>query len=591
MIYTIVPALPLLLILSLRSFTRSHLLPQEQQIREKNDDKLCRNTDMIWSVEGVNGSCHCGTDLNGIVACDEDTKELYVLDCYCMTRHRTEQGKMDTVVGSCIFNCGNMSYRGADMLYHAAPSECRDFNRQGTLCGRCFDGYALPAYSYNMKCMKCDSKFQKWWLYVIYAFLPLTVFNVIVLLFRISVVAPELYLFVSIAQIFASPLMLRVMLNYPHGYGLPVSVVYFYVTVFGVWNLDFFRVDVLPPVCFDIIPLHTLALDYFVALYPMLLMGVAYIIVELYSCGYRPLLYLWRPFHRFFARFRRTWGIQTSIMDAFVTFFVLSSTKLFTVSFAFLVGSRLFTADGQDSMYLYYDPSIKYFSTVHLPYILVAISVLFLVFIFPLSLLLCYQFRTCRKCLIKCRLNGTVLDTYVHSFQQYYKDGSNGTWDCRCFSSSFFILRIVASITYAVSVSEITCVLLIFVFITASIIFLIVRPFKEKYDLFNTLTPNGLLLLALFFVTLVRESLANTLQMYYVDNTLSSFLLTLFPLFYIIGLVVYRLYKRWCSAHFNKAFGTVAVNSLPHRILHSDQYRDSFGFIPASPSLPHMDTQ
>ena len=195
----------------------------------------------------------------------------------------------------------------------------------------------------------------------------------------------------------------------------------------------------LPAVCIDINPLHTLALDYLVAIYPMMVMGVAYIIVELYGLGFRPVLFLWRPFHRFLARFRRQWGIETSIMDAFVTFFILSTTKLFSVSFVFLASMKLFISDGE---HLYYDPSIKYFSKEHLPYALLAIVVLTVFILFPLSLLLCYQFTVFHKCLRKCQLRGPTLDMYVHSFQQYYKDGSNGTRDCRWFAGFFLIVQL-----------------------------------------------------------------------------------------------------------------------------------------------------
>ena len=143
--------------------------------------------------------------------------------------------------------------------------------------------------------------------------------------------------------------------------------------------------------CINVIPLHILVLDYLVAVYPMLLMAVAYTVVQLHDSGFRPLLYIWKPFHRYFVRFRRQWGIQTTIMDAFVTFFFLSTTKLFSVSFDLLISTRLYTRDGKVySWQLYYDPSIKYFGTQHLPYALLAIGILTVFIIFPTSLLICY---------------------------------------------------------------------------------------------------------------------------------------------------------------------------------------------------------
>ena len=51
-------------------------------------------------------------------------------------------------------------------------------------------------------------------------------------------------------------------------------------------------------------------------------------------------LYMWKPFHYFFAPFRRHWGIQTTIMDTFVTLFFPSTTKLLIVSFALLMGRK-----------------------------------------------------------------------------------------------------------------------------------------------------------------------------------------------------------------------------------------------------------
>ena len=587
--YTVILVLLLFAILHQKS-GGVKIEPKEEWSKEnylENEKEKCFNINM-WFVPGENGTCHCGSELDGIIHCDTETKELAMLLVYCLTPF---EGKMVPVVGKCIFNSANISSQ--ELFYRPAPSNCQYLNRQGTLCGRCFDGYAVPAYSYDLKCMKCDSNFRNLLLYITYAFLPLTLFITAVLVLRINVVAPKLYYFVLTAQVFASPVYLRVAFMRSI-YKIPIYVrivIHFIASVYGIWNLDFFRVDVLPPVCFDIIPLHTLALDYLVALYPMLLMGVAYIIVEVYSLGYRPLLYLWRPFHRFFARFRRTWGIQTSIMDAFVTFYVLSSTKLFTVSFAFLIGTRLYTSYGQYSWYLYYDPSIKYFSTAHLPYILIALSVLFFFFIFPLLLLLFYQFRTCRKCLIKCRLSGPVLDMYVHSFQQYYKDGSNGTSDCRWFSGFFLILRLAAYATYGSSRDGTSYMLLSSVFIIASIVPLVVQPFKQEYDLFNVLSTNTFLLVALVFATITKEQLFEMFKLPLQDYYFSTMVLGLLPLMYITGIVVCHFYKRWCSAHFNEAFGRVAVNSLPHRILHSDQYRDSFGFISAAPSIPDIATQ
>ena len=551
------------------------------------DNHICPKSN-TWFVRGRDGKCKCGRDWNGIVQCDPETQKLLVLDCYCITS--TADGI--AVVGNCIFNCVNSTYNiGRDKIYHGAPSDCQTLNREGALCGKCRGGFALPAYSYNLTCIKCDNDHQNWWLYVTYAYVPLTFFIIIILVFRISVIDPKLYMFVLVAQNIVTPMILRILVaKTANSHGVSEFAkfgVSFLATVYGIWNLDFFRV-VLPTVCLNINPLPTLALDYVIALYPMLLMGVAYILVELHGCGFGPVLCMWRPFHRFFVRFRRHWGIQTSIMDAFVTFFVLSTTKLLSVSYDFLISTVVFTPEKTLGIYLYYDTSIKLFGLHHLPYALTALAVLTVFIIFPLSLLLCYRCKAFQKCLTKCQLKGRTLDEFVNTFQQYYKDGSNGTFDCRWFAGFHIILRTAAFMTYIFSLSEIAYVLLTCLSIIGAGVVLLVHPYKEEYGVFNTLNTIFLLWQALFFTSAVNESLSTILAVRLYTNYIPTFVLGLVPLMYIIGLNVRHFFKRSICLRMKVAQGTAPLSPLPDRLLHSDQYRDSFGFISASQSSHEM---
>ena len=395
------------------------------------NNRTCLENNMWFVWNNKTNSCQCGDYLNGVVQCNAATNTLSVFKCYCLTLEHTMQGHTLAVVGNCIFNCVNSStwFKEINIMYNSAPSDCASLNRQGTLCGQCLDGYTVPAYSYEFKYIRCDSELENWGLYIVFAFVPLTVFIVIILVFRINVLSSKLNMFVFAAQILSIPILLRIIL-----YAISLAKIHLRIAVFplatlyGIWNLDFFRVNVLPDVCINAIPLHILVLDYLIAIYPMLLMAVAYTIVELYDFGFRSLLYMWKPFHYFFARFRRQWGIQTTIMDAFVTFFFLSTTKLLSVSCDLLIGTRLFTNDEKlYSWNLYYDPSIEYFGREHLPYALLAIGILTVFIAFLASLLLFYQCKVYRKCLKKCHIKGKMLNEFVDSFQKYYKNGSNGT--------------------------------------------------------------------------------------------------------------------------------------------------------------------
>ena len=52
--------------------------------------------------------------------------------------------------------------------------------------------------------------------------------------------------------------------------------------LYGIWNLDFFR-TLLPNNCLKISTLQVLALDYVIAVYPLVLIFVTYIVVDLYD--------------------------------------------------------------------------------------------------------------------------------------------------------------------------------------------------------------------------------------------------------------------------------------------------------------------
>ena len=146
------------------------------------------------------------------------------------------------------------------------------------------------------------------------------------------------------SQLISTPINLRpVILLSKTLSPLTYASVRMYSAVSGIWNLDFFR-TLYPGVCLHLTELQVLALDYLVALYPMVLMVIVYVVVELINCGCEPLLPVFRPFNYAFGRFRRRWNIQTTLIDALVTFFILSTTKFFSVSFDLLIPTVLISS-------------------------------------------------------------------------------------------------------------------------------------------------------------------------------------------------------------------------------------------------------
>ena len=438
-----------------------------------------RNPWFLWNNKTK--TCHCGSGLHGVVQCNADTNELAVMDCHCLTVEHYTTGPAPAVAGNCPFNCVNFTHFNKNQMYHSGPSDCASLNRQGTLCGQCLDGYAVGAYSYDFKCIRCNRELENWGLYVVFAFLPPTVFVIITMVFRINALSPHLNMFVFAAQLFKAPAIVRIFLLYTsqnHASKIFRVVSQISIAIHAIWNLDFVRVNALPNVCINATTLNILVLDYLIAIYPLILIVVSYVIFELHRSSFKPVLYI---LHMLLARFRRQWGMQTTIMDTFVTFFFLSTTKFLSVSFGLLVHTIVYKPDGKiHSVNLYYDPTIKYFGKEHGQYVLMAITILILFIAFPLSLLFCYQCKAYRKCLTRCKIRGSVLDEFVDTFQRYYRDGSSGTRDYRWFSGFLILLKLLAYVIYAASPNMFFYIFVAMLFTIGAVVILIVEPYIQR---------------------------------------------------------------------------------------------------------------
>ena len=219
-----------------------------------------------------NATCICGDDIDGAVRCSNSTKEAAILSCYCMTYNEST----GPVVGICFYNCVHNVLK--DDLYHLLPSNvvelnnmCGYFNREGQLCGKCKENYSIPVYSYDLNCVKCPNSPFNWVKYILAAFLPLTVFFVLVVSCRFSATSPKLFAFVFFSQTCAEGANVRIVLAELKPHPIVESLAKVLFAIYGIWNLDFFR-TLIPHICVNVDTLKALALDYAVAVYPLILL-------------------------------------------------------------------------------------------------------------------------------------------------------------------------------------------------------------------------------------------------------------------------------------------------------------------------------
>ena len=146
-------------------------------------------------------------------------------------------------------------------------------------------------------------------LYITATLFPTTILCFLMMIFQFHVTSAEMNAFVIFSQFITCVSTLLNTYTYFQSitnltllHAFELAIIIFY----GLWNLDFFRYFI-PPFCIssNISTLHTLALDYVVAIYPLVLTVVIYFCIEMYDRGVKVVVCVWRQFHVCFARFRR----------------------------------------------------------------------------------------------------------------------------------------------------------------------------------------------------------------------------------------------------------------------------------------------
>jgi hypothetical protein len=498
------------------------------------------------------GHCMCGDSYPyNIINCNGT--DSFVLKYYCAM---FDEDKNLTSVGSCFIpvKWSVMGHYPGDTLYSIIPRNaselsehtCKPLNRVGTLCGRCLPGYYPSAYSYNMTCVNCPNVRWNWVQYIIAAYLPLTLFCIIILFFKINVTSSQLFPVVYYCQQLSQPYVLRVVFSVL--VNSTNSNLYFvtkiFASLYGVWNLDFFR-PFYSDLSLRMGILPTLALDYAIAVYPLLLMTISYLLIVLYDRNYRVVTIMWRPFQVLFSLFRRNWDIRTSLIDAFATFLFLSNMKLLSTSFDLLIPTQvyeLYPHHSNSAAHLYYSGDIEYFSSEHLPYAILALTVVCAFVLLPIAVLILYPFRLMQKFMNTFPSSLHFLHTFVDSFQGCFKNGTQpGTRDCRWFASMHLIVRLSFFLIYSLTdkLTFLTMSVMILVLHTTSVA--VLQPFKSSVTHYNWVIT--LLLLTLLAVTVIGLTFALLTSPHLITFfSIVGIIIYAIPFLYTIGVTTYWVY-------------------------------------------------
>ena len=509
-------------------------------------------------------NCVCADWPNRMVMCDQDLQKASMKIGYCMT-YDNKTGEVRAGYCANTFLFRNGSYES----YYSLPSEVSDLNERmcapsysrGLLCGECQEGFAVAAL-WNSFCMNCTGTSNGWIKFLAAQYLPLTVIFVLIVVFSINVVSGPINSFIFIAQVVALTdpgptssthikahnIMYAAYVDSLKKYPLTVAI-----SFYDAWNLNIFPRAYVPPFCLtnNLTSFHGMALDYITAFYPLILIVLLYVGIKLHNWNFRPVVYCWKPFLICFLRFRRSVDRNTSVIDAFVTFIVLSYWKLLYIVWLFLGSQPLYNGRGEklNTSVMFSSTSTLFFHKEHLPLAIFSIFVSLTFIAIPPIVLTFYQATFFQRCLTRCKINTQALRTFVEAFQGCYKDGTNGTRDCRWFAGFYFILRIVATVIYYTQLNVgnfhiIREFVLLYGF--TALLFALVQPYKERmYNVIDAVM-FGLLSTGFYLYQWNMESIA-------VDGHNSTSLQVLIgvvyslPLLYLVLFIVYWVLNRKTS--------------------------------------------
>ena len=247
------------------------------------------------------------------------------------------------------------------------------------------------------------------------------------------------------------PLVTSIMFKHNGNLSMYVKII---DALYGVFHLEFFHL-LLPPLCISsrLKPIHVASFGYISLFYPLLLIFLTWIFVELHGRNFRPLVWLWRPFHKCFVRLRRGWDTKSDIVDVFTTFIFLSYSTVMHQTLQMIGSEALVTIDASGICSILLIPSVDHSLTYsHVQYYLFLAPslIIFLVFnILPPLLLILYPLKAFRSCLSKCHLNYITVNIFIEKIHGCYRNDLDDGLDMRSFSGLYFLLQLFACIAEA----------------------------------------------------------------------------------------------------------------------------------------------
>ena len=541
-------------------------------------------------MELAHDQCFCilyGAKCKGASHYEEEVS-LQIKPTICVTYETDTQ---QLISGSCPYSYHQIEY-SKNMTSSVTKDKvnevmCGSLKRKGRFCSRCISGYGIAVFSKTTdECVRCDNKYA-WPLYLALVLLPITLFYFLVIIFNFSATQPPVTAYTFYCQLFVQVIHILYAIKHHYETKANKTLQTLTWTVSEIWNLDMFRY-VVPGFCLDerLTNIDAILLELVAALYPLLLIFLTFILIEMHASNVRVVVYLWKPFHRCFTSVRRAWDPRSSVTNAFATFLLLSSFKVCFITTNIISNTKLFLQNGTElDPVLYNDPAIPcrnvHRQTLFVPLLLLNI----LLVILPLFVLCLYPTKLWRRLaqkVLPTRMTNAI-NLFMECFQGHYKNGTTGTYDYRFVSCLGFALRLIAGLYMARDWSRgqgengpITS--LGFILIATSMFYAHVRPCKKQYmNVTESLLycTAGLLLLAMIrtdrYISYCHLILAVILTPSIIFMGIMMYKVsTVFGINSRLKRAVLKMNGAWLKR--KPSEGSHLEESEPHRLTHPTQY-------------------
>ena len=288
---------------------------------------------------------------------------------------------------------------------------------------------------------------------------------------------------------------------------------------------------------------------------------------------FRLVVYICQPFYKCL---RKEWDIKTSLIESFATFYLLSYVKILHTSADILTSTRFFNMNGTyGSTYYYFNGSIPYLGSEHLPYALLAIVVVGIFNILPLLLLLLYPCLCFQQCLNKTKCSCHILHVFMDAILGSY---THRPRERRYFGASYFILRLVHVFGFATMNPLMYPALLSYSLILVLLSLAAFTPYRNKWHTLTDIVLFSAFLHSTLMVLYHREGVlvdpAQTYNIRNVYNFTGYASITVLPLYGILLLA--RKVVPWSRIQINRFFKRVdgtpdGEQSLPYRMEHEER--------------------